>query len=299
MWCGAQFVVGLRLDEIALLCYDGRIPEGLAVGSVMTSSEQTPIRALRRVRLRDWLRDTLARCFALTFLLVGCARLQLPGEPPEPMPLAGLTGTPTIAPVLLTPMPTRTSLAAPAAPDLLVTPTFALPLPDPTCEATPMWGLGDVWSNEAVRTRLGCLVGDQVGVQGEELYFERGHMLSRPGAGLIYVLFGQPEAGTWGAFADTFLPPDLSSDPAIVPPTPESGVPVLMQPQGSLGKLWRENAWLREALGWALVPYGENGEALAVTRFEGVVQDFERGTLLWNGNVCFVLRTSDMSWTMY
>ena len=162
-----------------------------------------------------------------------------------------------------------------------------------------MWGLGDVWSNEAVRTRLGCPVGDQAGVHGEQLYFEGGHMLRRPDEGLVYVLFDMPGTGSWGAFADAFRLTDMSSDPELVAPTPESGVAVYMQPEGPFGKLWRENVLLRERLGWALVPYDASGQSLTELTFDGAVQDFERGTLLWNGDVCFVLRTDDMSWTMY
>jgi hypothetical protein len=106
----------------------------------------------------------------------------------------------------------------------------------------------------------------------------------------------QPEG--WVAFADTFQPSDPESDPSIVEPTPPSGVQVHMQPKGRFGKLWREKALLRERLGWALVPSHE-GEAMPTIQFDGAVQDFEYGTLLWNGQVCFVLRTDDMSWDMY
>ena len=137
-----------------------------------------------------------------------------------------------------------------------------------------------------------------MGVEGEELYFQHGHMLSRPDSTLIYVFLERSLAQGWGAYVDTYQPSDPDSDPTVVVPTPVAGEPRLVQPTGRFGKLWRENAWLRETLGWAL---GEDSKEAAspITRFTGAIQDFERGVLFWNGNVCFVLRTDDMSWDMY
>lgn len=135
-------------------------------------------------------------------------------------------------------------------------------------------------------------------VQGEEVYLERGHMLWRPDAGLIYVLFEADKSGGWGAFADTFVPTDLDSDPQIVVPTPQAGGKLYTQPTGRFGKLWRGSPLLRERLGWA-VSLSTQRSASPVLRFTGAVQDFDGGTLFWNGTTCFVLRTDDMSWTMY
>lgn|GEM_PF-1091525 len=259
------------------------------------------IRALtRRSRALPYL--GLALLSLMAIVLSGCGVLRFPGLPPVPTEpyVAGPADTPTLALVLLTPAPTCTSSPDSSA-SLTSTPTFSLPLPEPTCSATPMWGLGDVWRNESVRTRLGCPVGEQIGVQGEELYFQNGHALWRPDAGLIYVLFNSPwKPEGWGAFVDTFQPSDPDSDPTIVEPTPMSGPggKLYSQPLGRFGKLWRGNAWLREKLGWALVSY-DKGRAIPSIHFNGAVQDFEGGVLFWNGNVCFVLRTDDMSWDMY
>lgn len=232
--------------------------------------------------------------------MTACSALRLPAltrslpNSPETEPFQ----TPTLAPLLLTPVPTPTPEPTPDGSLPSPTATFGLPLPEPTCRATPMWGLGDVWRNEAVRTRLGCPIGQQIGVQGEELHFQNGSMLSRPDAGLIYVLFERWEPLGWGAYVDTFLPSDPASDPNVIVPTPMPGQPLLLQPTGRFGKLWRENAWLRERLGWA-VAIGPEVSDTAVIRFNGAAQEFERGVLFWNGNVCFVLRLDDMSWDMY
>jgi hypothetical protein len=244
------------------------------------------------------LRWALAFASLAAVALTACNALRLPGlalESPTPSDVAPAP-TPTWAPLLLTPVPTPTfepaSAASPSA-----TPTFGLLL-KPNCRSTPMWGLGDVWQNEAVYARLGCPLGEQVPVQGEELYFEHGHMLSRPDATLIYVFLEQLQPQGWGAYVDTFQPSDPDSDPNVIVPTPASSGPRLVQPTGRFGKLWRENAWLREKLGWA-VTLSPQAEAQPVTTFTGAAQDFERGVLFWNGNVCFVLRTDDMSWDLY
>ena len=249
--------------------------------------------------LRASLRVGLVLLPLLTPVLAGCEALRFPGMTPQPTsPSVAPIYTPTIAPMLLTPLPAATSSPISVASSASPTPTFGLPLPQPTCLATPMWGLGDVWKNEGVRTRLGCPVGEQIGVPGEEVYFQNGHMLWRPDAGLIYVLFDIERPGGWGAFVDTFQPTDLESDPTIVVPTSAAAGQVYSQPTGRFGKLWRENPWLREKLGWALKESAKR-DAPSTIRFKGAAQDFEHGTLLWNGKVCFVLRTDDMSWTMY
>lgn len=260
-----------------------------------------PVRCLLIQRFLP--RLTFVVSFFAAIVLTACGALRFPEFVPV-LPNPSLPeDTPTLAALLLTPAPTQTPPPTSPASEASPTPTFGLPLPEPTCSATPLWGLGDVWQNESVRTRLGCPVGEQNGVQGEELYFQSGaHMLWRPDVNLIYVLFDYPwKPEGWGAFADTFQASDPDIDPTIVEPTPLPGPggEIYSQPSGRFGKLWRENRWLRERLGWAQVPYDGEGHPVCSVRFDGVVQDFEHGTLYWNGNVCFVLRSDDMSWDMY
>lgn len=233
-------------------------------------------------------------------LVTACSTLRFPGLTPAPTVREGETPllTPTVAAALLTPVPTATPLPTPDPALPAPTPTFGLPLPEPTCESVPMWGLGDVWKNEDVRSRLGCPVSEQKAVQGEEVHFEHGMMVSRPEAGLIYVLLNRREALGWGAYVDTFRSGDVESVPDLVPPGGKEGQLPLLQPTGRCGKLWRENGWLRDRLGWALGTHPDSRTEVA-TPFAGAVQDFSGGALLWNGNVCFVLRIDDMSWDMY
>jgi len=241
-------------------------------------------------------------CAWVTFVLLsaavlaGCSTLGFPqptDETSNPHPTVAIS-TPTVAPLLLTPVPTRTSPPPLPASAASPTPTFGLPLPEPTCDTTPMWGLGDVWSNEDVRTRLGCPTGEQVGVQGEEMYFQNGHVLWRSDLGLIYVLFKPLQPNGWGAFVDTFQP----SDPDSAAPTPAADAQVDIQFTNRFGRLWRDHPWLQERLGGS-INQSVDGEDAFITPFGGAAQDFEGGTLLWNEDVCFVLRTDDMSWTMY
>jgi hypothetical protein len=127
-------------------------------------------------------------------------------------------------------------------------------------------------------------------------------MLRRPDIDLIYVLFNAPlKSEGWGAFVDTFQSSDPDSDPTIEEPTPMAGTGkrLYSQPRGRFGKLWRDNTWLSEKLGWARALHDDEGQAVSIVHFDGAVQDFEYGVLLWNGDVCFVLRTDDMSWDMY
>ena len=241
----------------------------------------------------------LALASLAVIALAACNPLRFPlltPESPSPSEIIPIS-TPTLAPLLLTPVPTSTPEPTSAAASPSATPTFGLVV-KPTCRSTPQWGLGDVWQNEAVYGRLGCPAAEQRGVQGEELYFQHGHMISRPEARLIYVFFDQLQPHGWGAYVDTFQPSDPDSDPSAVVPTPSPSGPLLVQPTGRFGKLWRENAWLRETLGWAVAPDPKN-VASAVASFSGAVQDFERGVLFWNGNICFVLRIDDMSWDIY
>lgn len=61
----------------------------------------------------------------------------------------------------------------------------------------------------------------------------------------ILVLY---EDGSWVQFDDTWSEGQPESDPGIVPPAG------LYQPIRGFGKLWRDNAAVRDKLGWALAP---------------------------------------------
>jgi len=87
--------------------------------------------------------------------------------------------------------------------------------------------------------------------------FERGFMIYLSDRKVIWVFIksipdpgGTPvptqRVGEWLAFADTFTDGELETDPAFVPPTN------YQQPKRGFGKVWRENASIRDLLGWGL-----------------------------------------------
>ncbi len=89
----------------------------------------------------------------------------------------------------------------------------------------------------------------------EEVY-EKGRMFYIQPLDQIWVMIitGEGE-GTWSIYPDTFEDGEAEVDPSLVPPEG------MYQPERGFGKLWRENADVREALGWAVTPeFGYNSE---------------------------------------
>jgi hypothetical protein len=60
--------------------------------------------------------------------------------------------------------------------------------------------------------------------------------------GTVYVIYN---SGEWVTYVDGWDPSQPSTDPSIVPPTDR------YQPVDAIGKVWRENADVRNQLGWA------------------------------------------------
>lgn len=87
--------------------------------------------------------------------------------------------------------------------------------------------------------------------------FEGGLMIWRQDVGEVYILF--PESD-WYAITDTWTPDQPESAPSFVPPAGR------FQPIRGFGKVWRENQWFRERLGWAVEP--ERGATAQAQRFE-------------------------------
>ena len=74
--------------------------------------------------------------------------------------------------------------------------------------------------------------------------FEGGYMLWRGDIGQIYALLN---GGTVRRYQDTWVEGDI----VAVDATPPSG---MYQPERGFGKVWAEDEWLREQLGWATAP---------------------------------------------
>jgi uncharacterized protein YkwD len=86
--------------------------------------------------------------------------------------------------------------------------------------------------------------------------FEQGIMFWVEESALIYVLFADEQQPQWQVFVDEWQEGDPIDDPGLDPP------PGLYQPQRGFGLVWREQAQVRERLGWALSP--ETGYETAV-----------------------------------
>ncbi|MBC8077771.1 MAG: hypothetical protein H7Y32_16975 [Chloroflexales bacterium] len=119
-------------------------------------------------------------------------------------------------------------------------------------------------------TALGCpLVGeDYANVNGATARFERGQMFwvnLRGGRSLIYVvIYGANNSVTYKTFVDTWKEGDATNS-GLTPPAGK------FEPNRGFGKVWREQAGVRDAVGWAL----ENERAVNVS-----YQVFQQGALL-------------------
>jgi hypothetical protein len=91
-------------------------------------------------------------------------------------------------------------------------------------------------------------------------------MVRNAEAGTIYVLLRQ--GNHWSAHADPWRPTDTDT------------VSDTLAPRRGLGKLWRDNGAVQEALGKAL-----DAEQAGA----GLVQPYSGATLLWSGSRVYVL----------
>jgi len=228
-------------------------------------------------------RTTIALPLILVALvaLPACAPQPSPTLSPTPTPRP--TATPTPAPPTPTPSYTRSPLMTP----------MSIFTPAPVqCRSTPQWGLGDVWT--LVKDSVGCAVGPQVAFAGQSCSFQSGLMIWRGDLRVLYVLYysGGPRLEV---YADTYAAGEAT--PAPLPtPTRALGLPVA-EPTGPFGKLWREVEGVRARLGWCVS--SDPAQACPIRTFEGIAQDCERGTLLWDREVAFALFFADMTWAMY
>jgi hypothetical protein len=240
--------------------------------------------------------------------LAGCGFLPS-ASPPTTTPYPFVTASPELIP---TPLPATATLPPSPTPSLppptptlqdgQITPTIGpqgspTPAPSPTiagveidCPVPPQGGFGVIFeSDPGLRPAIGCPTSRNPDEPPQAWIldtgwqpFERGQMLWSAGIGwklqpVVYVLY---EDGTYQLFEDTY---DEGVDPfegELAPP------PGLYQPQGSLGKVWRDGIGVSERLGWATAPEGRdltqmqvftNGEMVYV-RQVGLTYVFKHAT---------------------
>lgn len=148
----------------------------------------------------------------------------------------------------------------------------------------PVGGFNDVWRDEQVYPRLGCAEAPAESATGTEAYLCDGtHTLWLREKQLLAVIpvWSQP----WRFVPDESNLPD--DEPLM---EGEAHRPEPCFPASG------RHGWLAQLLGAEDMdgPQARTSE----TPFSGVLQSFEGGWLLWNGNVCFVL-FDDGSWTMF
>ena len=167
--------------------------------------------------------------------------------------------------------------------DVLPTPTSTTAPPPIDCPHMPLGGFGDVWRDAQVYPRLGCAIEPAEPIGGTEAYLCCTHSIWVREKGLFVAIADHPMQ--WSFVEDASgLPAD---EALMVAPVPRSEP--CFPATGRHG-------WLARSPGWA-----ERCEGKAwsdETSFEGAMQAFEGGWLLWNGNVCFVLY-ADGTWTMF
>lgn len=217
----------------------------------------------------------------------GAAVVPSPAQTPPAALTAILTPNVPLSPSLPV---TPTAVATRAA---TVTPTVvatraatvmppAAPVSGAGCPSRPVRGFGKVYSeNPNVARQLGCPLEPEKGVLSAELFFQQGYMFWRSDTRQIYAVMN---SGRWAVYPDTWTEADPTPVPTATPPAGLAG------PVRGLGKVWRERKEVRDGLGWATGP--ERG-------FDGAVQPFDKGTMLWSdGRFIFAL-FSDGTWLRF
>lgn len=156
------------------------------------------------------------------------------------------------------PLPTVVVLRQPTQPlgpggaPLLANTTVTPALTPVTCPGEPPLPFAAVWTNIAqAKAALRCPQGDPQSVNGVWQVFERGVMFWRESDKSIFVISDsatrQGQAtDKWWHMADTWVDGEPDSDPGLVPPAG------LKQPVRGFGKIWRNNGFVRQAIGWAV-----------------------------------------------
>ena len=162
-------------------------------------------------------------------------------------------------------------------------PTYPSLVPPSNCPHMPLGGFYDVWRNEQVWPGLGCAVAPAEAATGTEAYLcDATHSLWLREKRLFVVVKSSDLRWTFVP-DESGLAPDAS---LMVEPAP--------RPQPCFPATGRHD-WLARQLSEA---EGGGWSRTSETTFDGAIQQFEGGWLLWNGNVCFVL-FADGTWTMF
>lgn len=178
---------------------------------------------------------------------------------PTPEPTATIPNFPSPTPAPTRPLPTAVILQQPTMPIGTAGPTPSLPAdavfnvtPTLACSVPPPFAAAWATAPQAA-AMLGCPAGSPQTVSGVFQFYEHGAMFWRQEDRSIFVISdlaieqGQ-ESDTWWRLDDTYQEDEEEGDTGLQPPEG------LIQPVRGFGKVWRNNAFIREALGWATTP---------------------------------------------
>ena len=191
---------------------------------------------------------------------------------PTPEPTATLPDMPTTTPAPTLPLPTAV-LLLPTMPIATPgpTPTRAIdaeipPTPTPACEMPPA-PFGAAWASAPeVQAALGCATGTPQTMRGAWQTYEHGVMFWREQDRSIFVLSTRAlQSGqttdSWWRFDDTYEEGEPEDNMGLNPP------PGMIMPVRGFGKVWRQNGFVRDAVGWAIT--SETGGESTWLAFEG------------------------------
>ncbi len=198
------------------------------------------------------------------------ATAQTPTPDPTNTP-APRKGTPTATP-RITPRPTGTQT----------------PTPTPACSIAPVSGFGKIWrANAGVRGRIGCPTMSETAIQlAAQQHFQGGYMFWRGDTHEIYVFIGTDDdpTGNWYLFEDTWRDNDPTQEPIDTPPAG------FYEPIRGFGKVWRDNGYIRQALGWATEPE---------RNITAAWQIYEHGYALWTSDRIIHFLYNDATWQRF
>ncbi len=140
----------------------------------------------------------------------------------------------------------------------------------PACPIGPGAPFASATNNPAVRARLGCPTGDAVSLFLVAQPFQNGVMIWRDtreifALSVAAIRSQSAQTDTFWKLPDSWDESLPANDPFLQPP---EGT---MQPVRGFGWVWRNNAPIRDTLGWALA--GEQ-------QYQAVWQNYERGWMM-------------------
>ncbi len=188
----------------------------------------------------------------------------------------GATATPARTPSPGTQPTTPPAVTAPGPTSVPTAPSTA------QCPVSPVRAFGKVYSeNPNVARALGCAQQPEKGVYMAEQQFQKGFMYWRSDTRQIYAIM---DSGRWAVYPDTWNEGDPS--PSVGTPAPSGAT----EPVRGFGKVWREQSGVRDGLGWGTSQ--ERG-------FDGVIEPFANGAMLWTDKRIIFVLLLDGAWLRF